>query len=98
METYQKVNVRHPSWSISETLWQMSCAKQGGDEHYDPASEHKIINRDKVRQELWNKQLQNPALALTEAVRRVEEWEEAGSSTAGGRSGCQNGAPRTRVF
>ena len=31
-----------------------------------------------------DKHLQSLALALSEALRRVEEWEEAGSSTAGG--------------
>ena len=57
----------------------MRDAKESGDACCDQTSKQKNVNRDVVRQELWNKHLQNKALGLTEASRRVEEWE--GSST-----------------
>ena len=47
-------------------------------------NEQKLIDRNVVRQDLWVKHLQSPVIALTAALRSVEEWEEAGSSTAGG--------------
>ena len=65
-------------------LWKRNETKGRGDEYYDPASEQKIVNRDAVRQELWTKHLPNPVLALTQALRWVQEWEEVDSSTAEG--------------
>ena len=53
-------------------------------EHCDQAGEQKIVNLEAVLQELRNKRLQNPAVALAAALRRVEVWVDAGSSTAGG--------------
>ena len=49
----------------------------------------KIDTRNAYRQDLWNRHLQNPALAVDKRCGRVTEWEEAGSSTAGG---SRNGA------
>ena len=62
----------------------MRDANDRGNASYDQTSEQKIVSRDAVRQALWNKHLQSPALALTEALRRVEGKEEAGSLTSGG--------------
>ena len=59
-------------------------AKERGNEFHDRASEWRIVNREAVRQELWNKQMQNPALTPTETLRRPKVWDHAGSSTAGG--------------
>ena len=39
--------------------------------------------RSEVRQDMWNKHFQSTAMAVSEASRRVEEWENAGPSTAG---------------
>ena len=62
------MNVRSPGGSNRATrLWKM-MAKGRGDEHHDPASEQKV-NRNVV---LWNKH--SPALALVEALQRVEVW------------------------
>ena len=81
------------SWNEQASSWQSGqlCTtslrmkrERGGD--CDPAIEQKIINRNVVRQQLRIKHLQNPVSALTEGLRRVEEWEEADSSTAGGSS------------
>ena len=55
----------------AEALWKMRDARVSDAKH-DQTSEQEIVNRDAVRQELWNKHL-----------RRVEAWEQAGSSTAG---------------
>ena len=62
----------------------MSEGEGRGGEYYDPASEQKIVNGDASRQKWWTKQLKSPVMALTEASRRVEEWEEADTSMAGG--------------
>ena len=64
--------------------WKMCEAKGRGEDHHDPANEQKIINRSVVWQELWVKHLQSSILALTEALRMVEEWEEADLLLAGG--------------
>ena len=64
-------------------LWKMSEARGRGDTWHDQTTEKKIEKSfNAVRQDLWNKHLQNPALALSEALWRVEVWQEAGSSTA----------------
>ena len=55
-----------------KTLWTMRHARERCDAYYDQTSEHKIVNRDAVRRELWNKHLQSAALALAEELRRVE--------------------------
>ena len=60
----------------------MRDAKERCDAYCDQPSEQKISNLVAVREELWNKHLQNPALALTEALRRVEVWDDPVSSTA----------------
>ena len=60
-------------------------AKERSDAYYDQTSEQKIANPDAVRLALWNTHLRNPALALAEVLRRVAVWDDAGSSTAGGR-------------
>ena len=54
------------------------------DAHHDQTGEQNIVNREAVLQELWNKHWLNPVLTLTEALRRVEMWDDAHSSTAGG--------------
>ena len=62
------VNIRHPSGSSrARTLWKVRDAKERGDAYNDQTSEQKIVDRD-----AWNKHLQNSALALAEAPRRVE--------------------------
>ena len=58
----------------------MRDAKERYDACCDQPSEQKILNLDAVREELWNKHLQNPAQALTEALRRVEVWDDPVSS------------------
>ena len=75
-------------WKQGKTLWKMRDAKERCDAHHDQTStsEQKIVNGDAVRQDLRNKHLQNQALAETETLRRVEVWDEAGSSTAVGIS------------
>ena len=55
-----------------------------GDAYYDQASASKIECRNEVRQELGNEHLQSPASAVSEALRRVQEWEDAGLSTVEG--------------
>ena len=59
-------------------------AQEKGDACDDRTHAKKIESRREVRQSVWNEHFQNPAKALSEALRRVEEWEDAGSSTAGG--------------
>ena len=72
-----EINVRSPDGSNrAKMLWTMCDAQERGEDHCDPASEQKIIHRNVVWQELWTQHLV--------AKRRVEEWEEAHSSTAGG--------------
>ena len=79
------VNVRHPSGnSRVKTLWTARDAKERGDAYCDQTSDQSIVNRDAVRQELWNERPKHPALALDEALRRVAVWDDAGSSTSGG--------------
>ena len=48
----------------------MRDAKERSDACYDQTCAHKVVNRDAVRQELRDKHLQSPALALDEALRR----------------------------
>ena len=62
--------------------FKMGYPKIRSDAYYDPTREQNI-NRDADRQEVWNKHCAEPGLGV-EARRRLEEWEEAGSSTAGG--------------
>ena len=84
VEMKQGIDVRHPSGSGGvRTLWKLSDDKESGEEYNDQASEQNIANREAVRPELWNKHLLTPALALAEALRRVEAWDDAGSSTTG---------------
>ena len=40
------------SSSRAKTLWKMRDAKERGDAYFDQTSEHKIVNREAVRQEL----------------------------------------------
>ena len=68
----------------AKMIWKVRDAKARGDAHYDQNSVYKIENRSEVRQELWDKHLQSPASALSEALWSVDDWEDAGSSTAGG--------------
>ena len=65
-------------------LLDMSETKGRGDTHNDQTNEKMIEHQKAVRQDLWNKHLQSPALALSAALRRVAECEGAGSSTDGG--------------
>ena len=46
--------------------------------------DHFGLHRNLDWQELWVRRVQNPLLALKEALRRVEEREEVDRSTAGG--------------
>ena len=72
VEMNKEVNVRHPSGSSrARTLWKIRDAKDRGDECHDQTGEQEIVNRDAVREELWDKHLQNPTLAFDEALRRV---------------------------
>ena len=45
----------------------------------------KIEPWEGVRQELWGAHLKSPTFALSEALRKVEMWEDAGSSAGGSR-------------
>ena len=90
-EAHKEINLHiyiyicSPQKSNSATmLWNMSEATGRDDECFDLASEQNIDRRNAVRQELRTKRLQIPVLALTASLRKVEEWEEAGSSTARG--------------
>ena len=84
VEMNKVINIRSPGGSIrASMLWNISEPKGSGDAYYDQTSEQ-IVNRDALRHELLKRYLQKPALALTEAVRRVEEWKGAGTSTAEG--------------
>ena len=65
--------------STAKLLWKTSEVKARGVAYFDPTSEQKIVARDAVRQELWNRHLQHAALALTEAL----QWKEVGFSSAG---------------
>ena len=62
VEMNNEENVRR-----AKAHWKIRDARERGDAHYDQTSEQHIVNRDAVRQDLWNKHV----------------WEEAGSSTAG---------------
>ena len=62
----------------------MRDAKKSCDAKFDQTREQKIVNRETVRQELWDRHLLNPALAITEALRRVDVCDDAGSSTQEG--------------
>ena len=71
------VNVRHPSGtSRAKILWKVRDARGRGDAYHEP----KIVNREAF----GRNSATDPALALDEALRRVEVWSCAGSSTAGG--------------
>ena len=61
-------------------------AKEKGDMYYDQSNATKIERGEAVRQELWNARLRSPTLALSEALRKVETWEDADSSAGGSRS------------
>ena len=74
------VSVRHPSGSSrAKTLWKVRDAKERGDAYYDQASEQTVVSGDAFRQEVWSEHLQQPALALDEALRIVVVWDDAGS-------------------
>ena len=62
---------------MSVTQVEARDAKVRSVTYYDQTAEQKIVSRDAVRQELWTKHLQNPVLALTEALRRVDGSTEA---------------------
>ena len=50
------VNFRHPSGnSRAKTLWNAREAEEKGDAYHDQTSEQNIVNRDTVRQALWDK-------------------------------------------
>ena len=81
VEINMEFNVRHQSGSSrAKTLRKVRDAKERGDEHYDQTSEHNIVNRDRFGRNFGKKHLQNPALALAEALRRVDLWDD----TSGG--------------
>ena len=48
-------------------------------------AETKLERRKEVRQELWSAHLKSPTFALSEALRREDVWEDAGSSAGGSR-------------
>ena len=56
-EMNNEVNVRR-----AKAHWKIRGTRERGDAHYDQTSEQHIVNRDAVRQDLWNKHV----------------WEEAG--------------------
>ena len=72
--------------SKAKMLWKMRDAKDRGDAYYGQIGDQKIVHPDVVRQELWDKHLQNPSLALAEALRKVEVWKDADSLTVEARS------------
>ena len=63
-------NHRHPSGtSRVKTLWKAREAKEKGGAHHDQTSEQQIVRW--LVEELWDKHLLHPTLALDEALRRV---------------------------
>ena len=79
------VNVRHPSGSSwDKTLRERKDARERCDVYYDQSCATKIERREEVRSELWSAHLKSQTFALLGALRRVDLWDEAGSSPAGG--------------
>ena len=85
VEIGRAVNIRQPSTSRkAKTLWKAREAKAKGDENYAQDSEQKIESLVAVREALWEKYLQSPALALHELLRRTAVvGDRADASTAG---------------
>ena len=63
-----------------KTIWKMSEAKDRGDVHRDQTYATNIGRREVVHQELWSAHLESPTFALSEALRKVEMWEDEDSS------------------
>ena len=65
VEMHKEANVRHPSGcSRAKTMWKVRDVKERDNFFPDQGSEQQIVNRCAVRQELWNKHLENPAQAF----------------------------------
>ena len=56
-----------------------------GDEPCDQTYATKIERKGEVCQDLSSAHLKNPTCALSEALRRVDMWGDAGSSAGGSR-------------
>ena len=104
VEMNKEVNVRHPSGNRrAMTFWKVRDARERGDEYFEQVSEQTILKL--IRKESLDKHLQHQALALTEALRRVDvkgialahrRQEDAGVkwtlplSFSGARRGCSD--------
>ena len=73
VEMSREINAHSPGGSnMTNMLWKMSEAKE---EATTSTTRHtSMINRNVVRQEQWIRHLQSPVLALSGALRRVEQW------------------------
>ena len=80
----KEVIARHPRGSrMAKIIWKMRDANDRGHTCDDQSYATKIDRREVAHQELWSAHLKSPSVALSEALRRVKVWDEAGSSTAG---------------
>ena len=79
-EMNKEVNVYRPCGSSrAKTMWKERDAKERCDAYRPQTSEQKVVDREAVRQELWNEHLlMSPAQALAEPLRRVEVWNRGG--------------------
>ena len=78
-------NVCHTSGNNrAKTLSIVTEAEEKGDAYYDQTSEQQIVSLDMVRQASWDTHLQNPTIALDEALRRVAALDNGDSRTVGG--------------
>ena len=65
VERNKEVDVRNSSGSSrAKSLCTVRDAKVRGDEYHDQASEQEIVNRQPVRQELWNEHLQKSSTGV----------------------------------
>ena len=83
METNKEVNARNPSGSSrAKTLWKMTDAKYRGDPHNDQTYATKVESAH----------IKSPTFALSEALRKVEIWEDADFSAGGEQklSSCES--------
>ena len=81
----KEVDVRHPSGSSRGKHAVEDEGNERKDTHHDQTYAKHRESRKELRQELCGAHLRSPTLAMCEALRRVDDWEDVGSPRAGGR-------------
>ena len=69
---------------MGELVLQVCGCEQGSQCSHSYAT--KIERWEEVRQELWRTHLESPTFALSQALRKVETWEDVDSLAGGSRS------------